>query len=240
MKMDRRLSLPAALVAVLAATSAEAPSAAADPGTAPASTATPSTDTASCDAWQVEYALNAIVVISDTTMGAGDGSYPNGPGHMTLRFENHDGQPGGKVQLLDYQMKDSFTVVSKALAWKTSVKADTVSKVTPDACGVAAAGEFDGKAVRWNGAVSGMRSDGSLLCDGTFCGKFGAPPEGRSELHVAPHPVTFKELAFAPDMKTFTMGYSIVSQQQSPSQTSRIGLAGREVRRTCVAVRSCP
>ena len=228
--MDRRWSLPVALMLVLAATSADAPTAVAAGADAETS----------CEAWQVEYALNATVMISDTRLGAGDGSYPNGPGQMTLRFDNRDGQPGGKVKLLDYTMKDTFTVVSKTLAWETKVTADTVSTATPDACGVEADGALDGKAVRWSGNVSGMRTDGDVICDGTFCGKFGAPPQGRSALHVAPHTVTFKPLEFAPDMKTFSMGFSIVSQQTSPSQTSRIGLAGREVRRTCVAVKSCP
>jgi hypothetical protein len=231
MTMDRRLCLPAALLAVLAATSAEAPVASADPAPAPPPP---------CDAWEVDYSLAATVVISDTPMGAGDGSYPNGPGHLKLRFDNQGGQPGGQVKMLDYSMKDNFTVVSKALAWETRVTADTTTKATPDACGVEASGALDGKAVRWNGTVNGMRSDGAVICSGSFCGKFGGPPEGRSEMHVPPHAVSFKPFTFAADMKTFSMPLTEVTKQSSPSSTSSVTLSGREVRRSCVAVRACP
>jgi hypothetical protein len=195
---------------------------------------------APCDAWQIEYVVNATIVISDTMMGAGDGSYPNGPGKVVLRFDNVAGQPGGNVKLVDYQMKDSFTVVTHVLAWEARVKADTLSRTTPNPCGFSAEGVMDGRSVQWNGPWNGMRTDGSIICDGGLCGKFGAPPSGRSEMHIAPHPVSFKPLEYAPDWKTFTMASSIVSQQSSPSQTSRIALAGREVRRACVAVRTCP
>lgn len=192
-----------------------------------------------CDAWEVEYLLNANVRISDTTMGAGDGTYPNGPGKAILRFDNRGGEPGGNVKLIDYRMTDNFTVVSHALLWKAQVTADTVTRTTPNACGFAAEGVLEGHRLRWKGVWSGMRSDGSLVCTGGLCGKFGAPPAGRSELHIPAHPVSFLPFEYAPDLKTFRMGYSIVSRQSSPSQTSRIALSGREVRRTCVAVRPC-
>jgi hypothetical protein len=193
-----------------------------------------------CDSWQIEYLLSSTVVISDTTLGAGDGSYPNGPGKLVLRFDNQNGRPGGRARLIDYQMKDSFTVVSRVLAWEARVTADTISRTTPNACGVAAEGVLEGQRLRWNGPWSGMRSDGSLLCKGGLCGKFGAPPTGRSSLHVAPHPVSFKPFELGSDLKTLTMGYAVVSRQSSPSQTSRIALSGREVRRACVPAPPCP
>ncbi len=193
-----------------------------------------------CDAWEIEYVLNASVVISDTTLGAGDGTYPNGPGKVVLRFDNRGGQPGSNVKVTDYQMNDNFTVVSHALAWEARVTANTISRTTPNACGVSGEGVLSGRSVRWTGPWRGMRSDGSVVCTGALCGKFGAPPVGRSELHLPPHPVSFKPFEYAPDFKTLTMDYSVVSRQSSPSQTSRIAFSGREMHRACVPVRACP
>jgi hypothetical protein len=224
--MDRRFAAAGAMVFAIGGMGAEPAPASASDGP--------------CDAWEVEYLLNATVRISDTTMGAGDGLYPNGPGKVVLRFENRGGQPGGNVKLLEYRMKDNFTVVSHALLWEARVTADTVSRTTPNPCGFAAEGVLEGRSLRWKGPWSGMRSDGSVICTGGFCGKFGAPPAGRSELHVAPHPVSFMPFEYAADFKTLHMGYSVVSRQSSPSQTSRIALSGREVRRTCVPVHPCP
>ncbi len=224
--MGRRLAIAIATAIAAGAPSLDSlPAAAAD---------------APCAGWQIEYLLNARVKISDTTLGAGDGLFPNGPGKLVLRFEDRGGQPGGKVKLVDYQMKDNFTVVSHALLWRVSVTADSVTRTTPDSCGVAGQGVLEGRALRWTGVWSGMRTDGSLICSGAFCGKFGAPPAGRSALHIAPHPVTFTAFEYAADFKTFRTGYSIVSRQASPSQTSRIALSGREVQRSCVSVPPCP
>ncbi|HVY45109.1 MAG TPA: hypothetical protein VHB21_04480 [Minicystis sp.] len=195
---------------------------------------------APCEAWQIEYAVNANVNISDTLFGGGDGTYPNGPGKVVLRFEDVDGAPGGHAKLVEYTMHDTFTVVSHGLFWEARVTASAVSHTTPNASGAAAEGVLDGRTLRWNGPWTGMRTDGALLCSGALCGRFGAPPEGRSDLHVAPHPVRAQPFEFAPDFKTFRMPYAIVSQQSSPRQTSRIQLAAREVRRTCASPRSSP
>jgi hypothetical protein len=188
-----------------------------------------------CTAWQVEYAMSSSVMLSDTTMGAGDGVYPNGPGKVVLRFEDRGGQPGGRVELLEYQVHDTFVLDSHILAWETRVVIDMLTRTTPGAKGFAAEGVLEGRTIRWIGQWNGMHSDGHVTCTGSFCGKFGAPPEGRSEMHVPLHQVTFKPFELAPDTKTFTMAYSVVYSQSYPSQTTRISLAGREVKRTCVA-----
>jgi hypothetical protein len=193
-----------------------------------------------CTAWQIEYALTSSITLSDTTMGAGDGTYPNGPGKAVLKFEDKGGQPGGRVELLEYQVHDTFVITSHVLAWETRVETDTLTRTTPNARGFAAEGVFDGRTIRWTGPWNGMRSDGSVVCTGSFCGKFGAPPEGRSEMHAPPHQVTFKPFEFAPDLKTFTMAYSVVYGQSYPSQTTRISLAGREMKRTCIAPQPPP
>jgi hypothetical protein len=188
-----------------------------------------------CTAWQVEYATTSSVMLSDTTMGAGDGVYPNGPGKVVLQFEDKGGQPGGRAILLEYQVHDTFVLDTHVLAWETRVVTDMLTRIAPGAKGFAAEGALEGRSIRWIGPWNGMHSDGNVTCTGSFCGKFGAPPEGRSEMHVPMHQVTFKPFEFAPDMKTFTMAYSVVYSQSHPSQTTRIAIAGREVKRTCIA-----
>jgi hypothetical protein len=187
-----------------------------------------------CKAWDVEYVVAANVQLSDTTMGAGDGVHKIGPGRIVVRLENADGAMAGRVRMLVYDMKDGFTVVAKTLFWGTTVVNNTRTTATPDNGGTIAAGTFADRSLRWETTINGMRTDGQVHCEGAFCGKFGAPPEGWSDVHTAPHPVTFNPFEFDAEKKTFTMAYAVVSKSDSPRQTSRITLAGREAKRTCV------
>lgn len=194
-----------------------------------------------CEAWDVEYVLSAKLQLSDTTMGAGDGTYSIGPGSAVLRFANANGQAGGKVHLRSYAMREHFTIDSKVVFWTTHVLTDSKTTVGRDACGDMARGKLEDRTLRWLSPLSGYRTDGTLTCDGSLCGTFGAPPQGRSELHIPPHNVSFSPFQFSPDMKTFSMAKTFVTKTESPKQTAHIALAGREVRRTCVQdVPPCP
>ncbi len=206
------------------------------PELAPAASA----DEPPCDATERDYSVAANLRLSDTLMGAGDGIYRIGPGKLTLRWGKPDERGQTPVKLVAYSMQDTFTVVSKALFWTTRAENHTHSKVTPDRCGVAAEGTFAGRTLRWTGQVRGYRSDGTVTCEGSFCGKFGAPREGTSDVHTGAHPVTFAPFEFDPSTQTFTMAYSVVQQTSSPSQTSAVSLGGRELRRACVPVVPCP
>jgi len=190
-----------------------------------------------CAAWDVEYVVAANVQLSDTMFGAGDGVHKIGPGRIVLRIDSQDDRLVGRVRMLFYDMKDGFTVVAKALFWGTTVKNDTHTTATPDPTGTIAAGVLGDRSLQWTTPVNGMKTDGTVNCEGSFCGKFGAPPEGTSEIHYPPHNVTFSPFEYDAEKKTFTMAYSIVSKSESPRQTSRITLAGREARRTCAATR---
>jgi len=192
-----------------------------------------------CEAWEVEYELSAEVQLSDTLMGAGDGVHRIGPGKVVLRFDDHGGRPAGHAVMLSYEMQDGFTVESSALFWRTMVTNATRTTATPAACGVVAAGELSAQTLHWTSAIHGVRTDGMVTCAGLFCGKFGAPPEGTSEVHTAAHEVLFEPFLLGEELKTFSMAYSVVSKMESPRQTSRIALEGREVRRACVAVAPC-
>jgi hypothetical protein len=192
-----------------------------------------------CDAWNIEYALSANLRLSDTPLGQGDGIYPIGPGRVVLRFENRAGTPAGSVKLLSYDMREHFTIKSRTLFWSTVVETDTKTRVTPDRCGVAASGSLVDTSLRWGSKLAGYRTDGTLTCTGALCGKFGAPPAGKSEFHVAPHPVAFSPFVFEKDLKHFKMAETFVSKTATPKQSAHIALSGTELKRSCVMVKPC-
>jgi hypothetical protein len=191
-----------------------------------------------CGAWEVEYTVSENLRLSDTPMGRGDGVYAVGPGRVVLRFDDRDGQPGGRVEMLSYEMREHFTIDSRTLFWNARVTTDALTRGTPDACGVAE-GVLQGTALGWTSPVRGYRTDGTITCEGVLCGKFGAPPPGRSELHIGPGPVSFSPFQLARDAKTFTMSETFVAKTDMPKQTAHVALAGREVRRACVPASSC-
>ncbi|MGZ3420146.1 MAG: hypothetical protein ACXVEF_42335 [Polyangiales bacterium] len=187
-----------------------------------------------CEAWDVEYALNENLTLVDTPMGKGDGLYHVGPGSTVLRFD-----PSGNVKMLSYAMRESFKIHIRFLLSTTDVVVDSRSRVTPNTCGVAAEGRLTGNKIVWTTKVRGHRADGTVNCSGT-CGKFGAPPEGPSGLEIPPHDVVFKPFELSKDQKTFEMQSTFVSKTELPKQTAYIALSGREVRRTCVQPKPCP
>ena len=193
---------------------------------------------AQCEEWEVEYALAGSMQLSDTPMGQGDGTYPIGPGSMALRFEDRGGRPGGRVKLVAYDMRQLFTVVAKTLFWKTTVENNARTVGVVNACGQPE-GALDGTTILWKAPINGFRTDGTITCDGSFCGKLGAPPPGESPLHIGPNALLFQPLRFSGDMKTFTMAKTFVAHMDSPQQTAHIAISGRETSRSCRA-KACP
>jgi hypothetical protein len=191
-----------------------------------------------CEEWDVEYALAGSMELSDTPMGQGDGVYSIGPGRMSLRFEDRGGQPGGRVKMIAYDMHQAFAVVAKTLFWKTTVQNNARTLGVVEACGQPE-GMLEATAVTWKTPINGFRTDGTLTCDGSFCGKFGAPPPGESPLHLGPNAIVFQPLRFSSDMKTFTMAKTFVARTEAPKQTAYIAIAGRETGRSCRA-KACP
>ena len=193
-----------------------------------------------CDTWEVEYTLAGNLKLTDTPLGQGDGVYPVGPGTAVLRFEDHNGQPGGKAKLVGYSMKQSVTVNASALFFTAKVVSETTTRALPDGCGVDGEGALNGTTLAWNGPMRGFRSDGTIHCDGSLCGKFGAPPPGDSPLHIGPNPTLLQSFQFSPDLKTFSMPSTFVSKTDDPKQTAHLALSGREAKRACVSVKPCP
>jgi len=166
-------------------------------------------------------------------MGAGDGDHKVGPGRVVLRFTQSEN--GSSVRMLAYEMRQRFTVVSKALFWTTTVLTDTQTRPVTSAPTIVAEGSLQDRSVRWSHVVGSFRSDGTLVCDGSMCGKFGAPPAGRSELHMGPSSMPFNPFEFSSDMKTFSMRPILASKTEVPQQESYVALAGRETGRACAA-----
>lgn len=233
--MTRRRKLPRiALAAVLAAGMGFALAPRAEAGAA----AVP-LDGNSCNAWDVTYKLNANLELRDTPLGQGNGVYKIGPGQVVLRFDDQGGAPGGNVEMRSYRMRDFFTVKTKTLFWSTTVVNRTHTRATPDKCGSAAKGRVSGNKLLWTSKVRGYRTDGYLTCSGSLCGKFGAPPPGRTDLHIGPNNIAFKPFTFKNGIDVLTMPLTFVSKTEMPKQTGYLTLAGREISRVCVQRKPC-
>lgn len=192
----------------------------------------------SCPAFQIEYQLAGRLQLTDTPMGQGNGVYDIGPGRVVLRFENVNGGPGGRAEIVAYDMRERFDVHAQALFWKTTAVTDSHTTTSPGACGVAE-GALSGNTLAWRTPLNGYKVDGSITCTGSLCGSFGAPPPGTSGLHLPAHDVQFKSFTFTNGMKTFTMPFTFVSKSEHPKQTAYMALAGREVSRQCVQTPVC-
>jgi hypothetical protein len=187
-------------------------------------------DSAGCAAWDVEYALSGNLTIADTPMGAGNGTHRVGPGKLVLRFESN----GGRVSLLSYEMPEHLVVRAKKIFWESTLNTDAVTRAVPESpCASVAEGELDGRTLRWTTQTTGYRTEGTMTCQGSACGSFGAPPRGSSPLRIGPDKVALSAFQFDRDMQTFTMRSTFVSKTDTPPQTAYVALSGRETRRAC-------
>jgi len=186
----------------------------------------------SCNAWEIEYALTGKLQLTDTFMGAGNGEHDLGPGKLVLQFDDVGGQPGGNVKVKTYELTNRFTIESKVVGVRTTVVNDSMTRATPDPRGVIAVGVLgaDGWS-RWASPWANVQTDGYLTCSGA-CGKFGAPPPGRSELHLPPQPIAFKPFSFSADKASFRMEPTVT--EKTSSNTATLALSGRETARKCV------
>jgi hypothetical protein len=193
---------------------------------------------ADCPVADVEYAVSANLRIAGTSMGAGDGEHRVGPGKIVLRMRLDPAPESGSpssVNMTLFELRQRFLVVAKVAFWTTRVLTDIETRASPDSRAVVAEGSLSQRSLRWVRVTGSFRDDGALTCDGFFCGKFGAPPAGKSEYHMDPPTMELSPFEFSPDMKTFSMRSTLATKTDDPQQESYIALAGREVRRTCVS-----
>lgn len=194
---------------------------------------------AACERWVVEYALSpgSQLKIAGTPFGAGNGTFNIGPGRLKLGFRNRGGKPAlkGKVTALSYTMRAHVPVTTSVLGMKTTVTSDTATSVSPDRCSKVAKGLFNGTRLLWTSPFRRYRTDGTITCHGSLCGRFGAPPEGKSEIHIPPRPVRLMSLEFEPhDPTHFTSSFLLMDKTKSPPSKNYMRLVGREIARRCV------
>ncbi len=188
-------------------------------------------DPSSCRALDVDYAVNTSLELRDTQMGAADGIYPSGSGTLRLRFDGPPEGPGANARLTAYTVQGRTQIVTRALMFSTRVVTDARYSARTAGPDGAAHGSLRDGVLRWATKLAGYRVDGTMTCDGSFCGSFGAPPRGTSPLHDGPMDVDFQPFVFSKDRHTFTMARSLVSR--GAGQTSFLLLAGRETARSC-------
>jgi hypothetical protein len=191
-----------------------------------------------CAAYDVIYSIAGNLQLTDTPMGAGNGTYPVGPGSVVLRVDPQ----AGRTTMVSFEMPERFGIDSKKLFWTTHVDMNATARATPagtGACASVAEGAMRGQSLAWATRANGFHTDGTIGCRGSMCGKFGAPPPGTSDLHIGPSDVQLSPFEFSPDGRTFTMASTFVSKTASPKQTAHLALAGHEVSRTCAPVAQC-
>jgi hypothetical protein len=187
-----------------------------------------------CPVSDVEYAVSANVMVTNTPFGAANGLYSLGSGKIRLRVQ---GQPheAETVKLMSYELQNRLTVEAKVAMVSTKVVTTSRTSTAGDVCDGSAQGTLRDGTLTWSTKVKGYHSDGTMECSGSMCGKFGAPPKGTSPLHDVPPGLTFNAFTFSPDHATFTMPYTLVSKSDSPSQTTYLTLSGRRVNEWCSA-----
>jgi hypothetical protein len=184
-----------------------------------------------CAVSEVRYVTSGILHIAETKMGAGDGYFPVGPGTLVLRVDAHTGH----VELAAFELHERFAIRPNAALWSATVTTDAWAHLAPNARPADVQGRLAGDGVlHWSAPLRSYRSDGALVCDGTLCGKFGAPASGRTELHAATAEVRLEPLRLARDGATFQMDYTLVSESQSPHQKTYLALAGRRAQESCL------
>lgn len=181
-----------------------------------------------CSAWDLTYSITASLRVTDTLLGAGDGIHVIGPGTLVLHVEDM------RATLKAFELREYFSMSPKSVLLHATVLTDATMRATPDASGAAGAGTLANDVLWWEGPIKGYRSDGELTCDGSLCGKFGAPPAGKTEMHLPPEPVHFQPWRFSNGGTTFQMAYTLISVSESPKERTYMALAGREASRTCV------
>lgn len=189
----------------------------------------PAGQLAPCARWDVTYAITGNLRITGTPLGAGDGTHSVGPGALVLRVDARSGH----AQLVAFDLHERFTINPSAVMWNATVLTDAAVRVASDASGEAGSGRLLDGVLRWSGPIRGYRTDGAVVCNGNLCGKFGAPPPGRSDLHTPAVTVRFQPLRFEGDSETFQMAYALVSESESPPQKTYLAMAGRRTRQAC-------
>src|ERR1019366_269479 len=121
-----------------------------------------SADGPTCSGWDVEYALNGQLKLTDTMLGAADGVYPIGPGQAVIHFDDRGGQPGGHAKLTSYSIHEHVSITSRAVFLSATVVPDTNSRAAPEGNGVITEGNLADHTLTWSGPVRSFKTDGTM------------------------------------------------------------------------------
>ena len=204
------------------------------------------TGSGDCMAWEIVYDLTGSEFeITDTPFnGAGDkivpletpydGADTIGPGELTLMISDNNGAPGdGTAFLVDYAVTMNFQTGSGGTALVTQ----TLEITTANECG-SAVGSLSGTALSWSpNALNDYHTEGTLNCQGTFCGSFGAPPAGDTPVNQTTNIDPFSAFTFSNDLMGFTAPDFTTSSDSNA--TTLMDLVGTETSRQLVAAPAC-
>ncbi len=141
--------------------------------------------------------------------------------------------------MVGFELATKFTVKTTAVGFPMRITTNGTVGLTPDKCGVIARGELDGDKVNWTEKARGYRSTGTLYCKGVLCGKFGAPPSGRSQMKRPVHPVKLRPAQLRDGVSRLSIPSFEVERQDNPSQTVYLRVEAREISRRCVVTPPC-
>lgn len=132
--------------------------------------------------WLVTYELgvpdnvnfpNSYFRLRDMPVNQPDLDQAVGPGRMTIRFEDVDGNPGGRAVIESYELDYVFATSFSGLGTNATITTDvdTVGVVQAGACGLGA-GSLTGSTLNWDGPMRNVDSEGSVVndCSGFLCG----------------------------------------------------------------------
>jgi hypothetical protein len=184
-----------------------------------------------CPAYDDEYNVVETVWVQDTLLGAANGVYPLGSGTMRLRFQQEVGEQA--VKLMSYEISSRLTVRARVPIFSTTVVTESRASAGVNSCEGSADGTLRDGRLTWNTPIAGYHSEGTIDCSGLMCGRFGAPPRGRSPIPDTSASQRFGTFTFSADGATFTMPYVLVSRSTTPRQSTYMAMSGRRVTRLC-------
>lgn len=177
-----------------------------------------------CSSWLATYDLTGSVFAIDaafdfdiTLQTPYDDPANMGPGTMTLRFPDDAGMTSGDFTIVEYHLTQNFvTGVSGLADVTTDLQTDGA-----DSCGLAAA-SMAGTTGTWTAPaqMDPVCQNGTISCEGSFCGSNGAPDEGSPiviDNDCGPSPLSNFE--FSSDLSSFTMTATTLSSDSNQTTT---------------------
>ena len=193
----------------------------------------PPAESKSCQAWTITYDMKGTTFdVRDTPFGMGDQLNRIGPGRMTIRFADRNGEPNrGKAQLIRYRSDVKFTIETVG----AKVVTDLDFSAGANRCGIAT-GNFDGTSLRWSGtrAIDPCHSRGTVTCSGAGC-SLGNVPARREVAETWRQPL--HSFRMPQGISQFTSAE--VEVPNKGRATTWLKLAGSEVRRELGSAPAC-